>query len=355
MEKLYRDLVDLPGAPSFEKPVREYMRKNLEPYVDEIIEDKLGSIFGVINKGSKGPKVMIAGHMDEVGGIVTGISKQGLIQVTNLGGMHGSTYLAQHFDIITDEMEKIPGVSASKPPHLTRGSGATPKPLEYKDLKIDIGADSKEHAIELGVKIGQQVISRNDYTVTKDGKKFISKAWDDRFGCGMSLEIARDLVKDNLDIELYIGATVQEEVGLRGAATAAGLVNPDVFIAVDCSPCADSFDGDEISGKLGSGFLVRFYDPRAIMHQGMKKYIVDLADENDIKYQYYKSMGGTDAARVQLANDGVLVATVGMPARYIHSNTSMIHKDDHAEVKKMLLKIIETMNSDKVEEIKKNV
>ena len=355
MEKLYRDLVDLPGAPSFEKPVRQYMRKNLEPYVEEIIEDKLGSIFGVINKGSKGPKVMIAGHMDEVGGIVTSIGKEGLLSITNLGGMHGNVFLAQHFDVITDDLERIPGVSASKPPHLTRGDSAKPKTLEYKDLKIDIGADSKEHAIELGVKIGQQVIARNDYTVTKDGKKFISKAWDNRFGCGMALELARDVKKEDLDVELYVGATVQEEVGLRGAKTAAGLINPDVFIAVDCSPCADSFGGDDVSGKLGGGFMVRFYDPRAIMHQGMKKFIVDLADENDIKYQYYKSMGGTDAAQIQLHGDGVLVATVGMPARYIHSSTSMIHKDDHTQVKKIILKILDALNSEKVEEIKQNV
>lgn len=354
MDQLYRDLVDLPGAPSFEKPVREYMRKNLAPYADEIIEDKLGSIFGVFNKG-KGPKVMIAGHMDEVGGIVTGIEKTGLISITNLGGMKGDVFLAQHFDIYTDDLEKIPGVSASKPPHLTRGSSATPKPLDYKDLKIDIGADSKEHAIELGVKIGQQVIARNDYTITKDGKKIISKAWDDRFGCGMALELAKEIKKENLDIELYLGATVQEEVGLRGAQTAAGLVNPDVFIAVDCSPCQDTFGGDEVGGSLGKGFMVRFYDPRAIMHQGMKKFIIDLAEENDIRYQYYKSMGGTDAAKIQLHGDGVLVATVGMPARYIHSQTSMIHTDDHQSVKAMLHKILETLNEETVEEIKKNV
>jgi putative aminopeptidase FrvX len=355
MEKLYRDLVDLPGAPSFEKPIRNYMRENLTPYVDEIIEDKLGSIFGVINKGSTGPKVMIAGHMDEVGGIVTGIEKSGLISITNLGGMNGDVFLAQHFDILTDDLEKIPGVSASKPPHLTRGSNDAPKKIEYKDLKIDIGADDKEHAEKLGVKIGQQVIARNDFTVTKDGKKFISKAWDNRFGCGMALEIARDIKKGKLDVELYVGATVQEEVGLRGAQTAAGLINPDIFLAVDCSPCQDTFGGDDVSGSLGKGFMVRFVDPSAIMHQGMKKYILGLAEENDIKYQYYKSMGGTDAARIQLHGDGVLAATIGMPARYIHSSTSMIHKDDHAEVKKILVKILETLNWDTVKEIKSNV
>ncbi len=355
MDKLYRDLVDLPGAPSFEKPIRDYMREFLTPHVDEIIEDKLGSIFGVINKGSKGPKVMIAGHMDEVGAIVTGINKVGLIQISNLGGVKGEVYLSQHFDIICDDLGKIPGVTASKPPHLTRGSTEVPPQLKFTDLLIDIGADSKEHAIELGVKIGQQVISRNDYTVSKDGKKIFSKAWDNRFGCGMSLEIARDTKKDDLQCELFVGATVQEEVGLRGAQTAAHLVKPDVFIAIDCSPCADSFEGDEISGKIGNGFLLRFLDPSAIMHQGMKKFIIETAEKNDIKYQYYQSKGGTDAARVQLSQSGVLVATIGMPARYIHSTTSMISVDDYAEVKKIVYAIIRMFNEETLEEIKRNV
>ncbi len=355
MDKLYRDLVDLPGAPSFEKPVRDYMRKHLEPYVDEIIEDRLGSIFGVINKGANGPKVMIAGHMDEVGAIVTGIDKTGLIQISNLGGVKGDVFLSQHFDIITNDLQKIPGVTASKPPHLTRGSTEVPPQIKFTDLLIDIGADSKEHAAKLGIKIGQQVIPRNDYTVSIDGKKIFSKAWDNRFGCGMSLEIARDTNKAELDCELYVGATVQEEVGLRGATTAANLIKPDIFIAIDCSPCADSFGGDEISGKIGEGFMVRFLDPSAVMHQGMKKFITETADENNIKYQYYQSKGGTDAAKVQLAQSGVLVATIGMPARYIHSTTSMISVDDYQEVKKIVYKIIRMFNDKTVQEIKNNV
>jgi len=355
MDKLYRDLVDLPGAPSFEKPVRDYMREHLTPHVDEIIEDRLGSIFGIINKGSNGPKVMIAGHMDEVGAIVTGIDKTGLIQISNLGGVKGDVFLSQHFDVITDDLEKIPGVTASKPPHLTRGQTEVPPQIKFTDLLIDIGADSKEHAVELGIKIGQQVIPRNDYTVSKDGKKIFSKAWDNRFGCGMSLEIARDTKKEDLECELYVGATVQEEVGLRGAQTAANMVKPDVFIAIDCSPCADSFDGDEISGKIGSGFLVRFLDPSAIMHRGMKEFITGTADKHKIKYQYYQSKGGTDAARVQLAQSGVLVATIGMPARYIHSTTSMISIEDYAEVKKIVYTIIKMFNDKTVQEIKNNV
>lgn len=355
MDKLYRELVDLPGAPSFEKPVKQYMKKNLEPYADEIVEGKLGEIFGVFNKGAKGPKVMVAGHMDEVGAMVVGIEKTGLIKLTNLGGVHGDVFLSQHFYIVTDDMEMIPGVTASKPPHLTRGQAGADKKVKFTDLLLDIGADSKEHAIELGVKIGQQVIPHNNYTVTKDGKKVISKAWDNRFGCGMALELAKEIDKSELECELYLGATVQEEVGLRGAKTSAGLIKPDIFIAVDCSPASDSFGGDEISGKLGGGFMVRFLDPRTVMHNGMKKFILDAADEDEIKYQYYQSMGGTDAAAVQLENGGTLVATIGMPARYIHSNTSMIHTDDHKEVKKILLKILKMFNNETIEQIKSNV
>jgi putative aminopeptidase FrvX len=355
MDKLYKELVDLPGAPSFEQPVKKFMKEHLAPYCDDLIEDRLGSIFGVINKGSTGPKVMIAGHMDEVGAMVVGIKDNGLIQMTALGGMHGNVFLSQHMNIYTEDNGIIPGITASKPPHLSRGTDKKPGNMAFKDLLLDIGADSKEHAIELGVKIGQQIIPLNNYTVSKDGKKYFSKAWDNRFGCGIALEVARDLSKETLPCELYTGATVQEEVGLRGAKTAAGLVKPDVFLAVDCSPSADVFGGDDVEGKIGEGFLIRFYDPRAIMHQGMKKHIEALAKQHNIKYQYYKSMGGTDAARVQLENGGTLVATIGMPSRYIHSTAAMIHEDDYQAVKEMVYTVIKSLDEDTVRTIKSNV
>lgn len=354
MKTLYKDLVNLPGAPSFEKPVRTYMRNVMSQYTDDLLQDKLGSIFARLNKG-KGPKLMIAGHMDEVGGMVVGITKEGLIKMTSLGGMMGPVFLSQRMNIHTDDGDIIPGVTASKPPHLSRGEAPDTKVLKFEDLLLDIGADNEEHAKELGVKIGQQVISDNQYTVSKDGKKIFSKAWDNRFGAGMALDLLEELHQEDLSCELYLGATVQEEVGLRGAATAVGMVNPDVFIAVDASPCADVFGGDEVSGHLGKGFLVRFYDPNALMHQGMKKQILALAEKHDIKHQFYQSKGGTDAARAQLHNDGVCVATIGMPARYIHSNTSMIHTDDYEAVKAMLLAFIRSLNDEVYEQIKANV
>jgi putative aminopeptidase FrvX len=343
MDSLYKDLVELPGAPSFEKPVRDYMRTFMESFKVPVLQDKLGSIFAHVNPGQKGPRVMIAGHMDEVGGLVTGITSKGLIKMMALGGMNGEVYLSQRMNIITED-GPIPGVTASKPPHLTRGDTAKPASPKFEDLLLDIGADNEEHAKTLGVKIGQQVISENQYTVSKDGKKIFSKAWDNRFGAGMALDILKTLHGSELNCELFVGATVQEEVGLRGAQTATYMIEPDIFLAVDASPCADVFGGDDVSGHLGKGFLVRFVDPVALMHQGMKKHIVDLAEKNNIPHQFYQSKGGTDAARAQLSKSGVAVATIGMPARYIHSNTSMIHVDDYQAVKDMLVTFIKSIN-----------
>jgi putative aminopeptidase FrvX len=355
MKKIYEDLVNLPGAPSFEHHVKKYMKNELSKYTDDIIEDKLGSVFGVLNRESKGPKVMLAGHMDEVGGMVTGITDKGLIKMKGLGGMKPEVFLSQHMVIYTDDLGEIPGVTASKPPHLSRGGNKEETLKSFDDLRLDIGADNKEHAMELGVKIGQQIIAKNMYTATKDKKKFISKAWDNRFGSAMSLDVMETLKDETLPCSLYAGATVQEEVGLRGAQTATALVNPDIFLAVDCSPCTDSFDDDEVGGKLDGGFLLRFYDPNAIMHKGMKNHFEALAKKHNIKFQYYQSKGGTDAARAQLHGDGVIVATIGMPARYIHSTTSMIHENDYKAVKEMALSVIRSMNRETYETIRSNV
>jgi putative aminopeptidase FrvX len=354
MDPLYKDLLELPAAPSFEKPVRDYMRKVMESYHVPVHQDKLGSIFAQVNPGAKGPRVMVAGHMDEVGGLVVGVTKQGLIKLMALGGMNGDVFLSQRMNIITDE-GIIPGVTASKPPHLTRGDTTTPPAIKFEDLLLDIGADSEEHAKELGVKVGQQVISENQYTVSKDGKKIFSKAWDNRFGAGMALDLLKTLHQEPLDCELFVGATVQEEVGLRGAQTATYMLEPDIFIAVDASPCADVFGGDDVSGHLGKGFLVRFVDPVALMHQGIKKHILEVADQHKIKYQHYQSKGGTDAAKAQLSQSGVVVATIGMPARYIHSNTSMIHLDDYQAVKDMLVALIKSINETTYQTIQSNV
>jgi putative aminopeptidase FrvX len=354
MKKYYKDLVSLPGVSSHEKYVRQYMRQHLEKLTDELVEDNLGSIFGGINLSSDGPTVMMAGHMDEIGAMVKGINKNGTIKMMAIGGISPQVVVSQHMNIVRNDGSFVPGVVGAKPPHLLRDK-TSKQVSSFDDFHLDIGADDDEHAKSLGIKIGQQIVFENDYKESIDGKKIFSKAWDNRFGSAMALDLLEDLNRDKLKCKFYAGANVQEEVGLRGAITSTYKLNPDLFIAVDCSPCTDTFDKSEVGGTLGDGFLIRFYDPRALMHQGMKKFIEDLAEKHKIKFQYYSSLGGTDAAAAQLSRGGTLACTIGMPARYIHSTTSMIHKDDYQAVKAIILKMLETIDWDVIEEIKRNV
>ena len=354
MKKYYQDLVNLPGVSGQEKYVRNYMREHLEELSEEIVEDNLGSIFGGINLSSDGPTVMIAGHMDEIGAIVKEINKNGSIKLLAIGGVNPAVVISQHMNVVIDDGSFVPGVIGAKPPHLLR-DGKTAQVSSFDDFFLDIGADSYEHAKELGIRIGQQVVFANNYKESKDGKKIFSKAWDDRFGSAMALDILESVDKKDLKCKLYAGANVQEEVGLRGATTSSFKLQPDLFIAVDCSPCTDTFEKSEVGGTLGAGFMVRFYDPRALIHQGMKKFIEETAEKNNIQYQYYNSLGGTDAAAVQLSREGVLVCTIGMPSRYIHSTTSIIHKDDYLAVKNQILAMLKEIDWDKIKEIKRNV
>ncbi len=330
------------------------MRNHLEKLSEEVVEDNLGSIFGGVNLKSNGPTVMIAGHMDEVGAMVKEITKNGLIKLLPIGSINPVVAISQHMNVVIDDGTFVPGVIGAKPPHLLRDN-KTAQVSSFDDFYLDIAADDYNHAKELGIKIGQQVVFENVYKESKDGKKIFSKAWDNRFGSAMSLDILESINKDELKCKLYAGANVQEEVGLRGATTSSYMLKPDLFIAVDCSPCTDTFEQSEVGGNLGEGFMVRFYDPRALLHQGMKKFIEETAVKNNIKFQYYNSLGGTDAAAVQLSRQGVLVCTIGMPSRYIHSTTSMIHKDDYEAVKSQILAMLKEIDWDKIKEIKQNV
>lgn len=352
--KTYETLVNLNGVSGYEKNVRNFMKDEITKYADAVVQDRLGSIFGIKYGDQAGPTIMIAGHMDEVGAIVVNITDKGFIKMQAIGALVPEVFLSQNMQIEVAEGKYITGIIGATPPHSTSSGD---KKLAFDDLLLDIGADSKEHALELGIKIGQQITPFNQYYVTADGKKIVSKAWDNRFGAGMALEILKDLQKIDHPNVVVAGATVQEEVGLRGATTSSQMVKPDLFIALDVSPVGDFMpEGNpKAFGKLGDGFLVRFYDPRCVMHNGLRVYFEKLAKKKKIKYQNFLSFGGTDAAAAQYANGGTLATTIGLPGRYIHSNAAMIHVDDVDAVKKMVLEVIKSFDKEMLEEVHRNV
>src|SRR5699024_4490925 len=191
------------------------------------------------------------------------------------------------------------------------------------------------------------------FTPMANEKKILAKAWDNRYGCGLAIELLKELQDETLPNTLYSGATVQEEVGLRGAQTAANMIQPDIFFALDASPANDMSGNKDEFGQLGKGTLVRIFDRSMITHRGMRDFVLDMAESNDIPYQYFISQGGTDAGRVHLANDGVPSAVIGICSRYIHTSSSIIHVDDYAAAKALLVKLVKATDQATVDTIRK--
>jgi putative aminopeptidase FrvX len=350
--KMFQTLTELPGAPGNEHQVRKFMREEITPFSDEIIQDKLGSIFGVKKGDSNGPTIMVAGHMDEVGFMVTSITDNGMLRFQTLGGWWSQVLLAQRVQIITANGPVV-GVIGSIPPHLLDDSKRN-KPMEIKNMLIDIGADNRLDAQKIGIKPGQPILPICPFTPMANPKKIMAKAWDNRYGCGLAIELLKELKDVQLPNVLYSGATVQEEVGLRGAQTAANMINPDLFFALDASPANDMSGDKKEFGHLGKGPLLRILDRSMVTHRGMREFVLDTAETHNIPYQYFVSQGGTDAGRVHTSNEGVPSAVIGICSRYIHTHASIVHVDDYAAAKELIVKLVKSCDKSTVESIKAN-
>ncbi|WP_048601213.1 M42 family metallopeptidase [Rubeoparvulum massiliense] len=351
MKDLFRRLTEAPGAAGFEDPVRQIMREELSKYTHEIVTDHLGSIFGVRRDQSDGPTVMVAGHMDEVGFMVTRIDDHGFIRFQALGGWWEQVLLAQRVQLVTKK-GIIEGVIGSIPPH-NLSPEARQKPMEMKNMFIDVGADSREEAEQAGIMPGTPVVPICPFTPMVNPKKLMAKAWDNRYGCGLAIQLLRDIQNETLPNVLYAGANVQEEVGLRGAATAANMIQPDIFFALDASAAGDiPGGGPEAFGKLGDGVLLRIYDRTMVTHPRLRDFVLDTAESNNIPYQFFISQGGTDAGRIHTSGMGVPSTVIGICSRYIHSHASIIHTDDYDAAAALLVQLVKAMDRTTVETIR---
>jgi len=351
--QLFKTLTELPGAPGNEHAIRKFMKSELEKYSDEIVQDNLGGIFGLKKGNDQGPTIMVAGHMDEVGFMVTQITENGMLRFQPLGGWWNQVLLAQRVEIITDNGPVI-GVIGSIPPHLLSDEMRN-KPMDIKNMLIDIGADDLEDAKRIGIRPGQQIVPICPFTPMANDKKILAKAWDNRYGYGLTIELLKELKDEKLPNTLYSGANVMEEVGLRGASASAHLIKPDLFFALDASPANDMSGSKTEFGQLGKGTLLRIFDRSMITHRGMREFVLDTAETHNIPYQYFISQGGTDAGRVHTANDGVPSAVVGICSRYIHTSGSIIHTDDYAAAKELIVKLVRTADKSTLETIHQNV
>ncbi|GEN45861.1 M42 family metallopeptidase [Alkalibacillus haloalkaliphilus] len=349
---MLKDLTDAKGIPGNEKEAREVMEKYINPYADEVKTDHLGSLIAKKVGQENGPKIMVAGHLDEVGFMVTRIDDKGFLYFQTVGGWWNQVMLAQRVTITTRNGD-VTGVIGSKPPHILSAE-ARKKPVEIKDMFIDIGASSKEEAEEFGVRPGDSVVPYFDFTVMNNEKLLLAKAWDNRIGCAIAIDVLKQLQGEDHPNEVYGVGTVQEEVGLRGARTSAHAIKPDIGFGVDVGIAGDmpGLSDKDAAAKLGDGPQVILYDASMISHKGVRDFVVNTAEENDIPFQYDSMAGGgTDSGAIHLTANGVPSLSITVPTRYIHSHAAMLHRDDYENAVKLIVEVIKKLDAKTVENI----
>jgi putative aminopeptidase FrvX len=349
---MLKDLTDAKGVPGNEREVRDVMKKYIEPYADEITTDGLGSLIAKKVGKEGGPKIMVAGHLDEVGFMVTQIDDKGFLRFQTVGGWWSQVMLAQRVTIVTKNGE-VTGIIGSKPPHILSAE-ARKKPVEIKDMFIDIGASSREEATEWGVQPGDMVVPYFEFTVMNNEKMLLAKAWDNRIGCAIAIEVVKQLKNvEHPNIVFGVG-TVQEEVGTRGAKTSAAKIEPDIGFALDVGIAGDTpgITEKEALGKMGKGPQIILYDHSLVSHKGLRDFITKTADELNIPYQFDAIPGGgTDAGSIHMTNNGVPSIAVTIATRYIHSHAAMLHRDDFENTVKLLVEVIKRLERETVDKI----
>jgi putative aminopeptidase FrvX len=342
---MLKELTDAKGIPGNEREVREVMRKYIEPFADEITTDGLGSLIAKKVGKEGGPKIMVAGHLDEVGFMITQIGDKGFLRFQPVGGWWGQVMLAQRVTIVTRKGD-VTGIIGSKPPHILSAE-ARKKPVEIKDMFIDIGASSREEATEWGIRPGDMVVPYFEFTVMNNEKMLLAKAWDNRIGCAIAIDVLRQLKGVDHPNVVYGVGNVQEEVGLRGAKTATYKIQPDIGFAVDVGIAGDTpgISEREAMSKMGKGPQVVVYDASLVAHKGLRDLVTDTADELNIPYQFESIPGGgTDAGSIHLTHNGVPAMAITIATRYIHSHAAMLHRDDYENAVKLIVEVIKRLD-----------
>ena len=329
--------------PGYETEVRAVLREIMSPLGD-LTQDKLGSL--ICRQTGEGPKVMLVGHMDEIGLIVTHIDDNGFLKFLQLGGWWDQTILSQRVIVKTHKGDVV-GVVGAKPPHLISADERS-KMVEKKDMYIDVGSTSKAETETAGVRVGDPVVPDSQFAVMAGGMTYLSKAFDNRVGCAVVVDGRRRFAEGGHPNDLYGVQTVMEEVGLRGATTSARAVDPDVAIILEADIAGDvpGIKKEQSSVRLGGGPALSVFDARMIPNTKLRNLVIDTAAERGIPLQFSNMPGGaTDGGAIHMNNVGVPTVVVGVPSRHIHSHGSIIHRDDYDNAVKLTAALVAKLDA----------
>lgn len=337
--ELLQKLSEAAGIPGREDEVRTIVRDALKRHVDEIHVDRLGNV--IAHKKGKGPRVVVAGHMDEIGFLVSHVDEEtGFLRLEPVGGFDPRTLIASRVTVHA-KAGPLTGLIGTKPVHILTDEERK-KEIRIQDLFVDLGLPGKTVAKK--VRVGDPVTLVQSFT--RVGDLVSGKALDDRVGVYVGIEAMRRLKKHESDV--YFVGTVQEEVGLRGARASAFALDPEIGVALDVTLACDmpGVSPHEQVTKLGKGVAIKLKDSASISHPGLVRFLVDLAEKKKISYQMeILPRGGTDAGAIQLAREGAAVVTLSVPTRYVHSVVEAAHVDDIEAAVKLLTAFLEACHT----------
>jgi putative aminopeptidase FrvX len=335
MKNLIKQLTEAYGPPGYEHAVRDIIRGHVTPYADTVEVDPLGNLHAV-KKGNgnglnfeglkiAGLKIMLAAHMDEIGLMVSHIDGKGFARLTPMGFLHPATMVGNRA-IFTNGALGV--VNVEKWP-LTNDLDRS-----HRTLYLDFGVKNKN---DIPVRVGDVASFQGPFEDL--GEALVAKSMDDRIGCAILIETLRRLKETPHEIHFVF--TVQEEVGVRGATTAAYKVHPDVAIAIDVTDSGDVPEHKHFDVKMDHGPAIKIMDTGMLAHPGLKKWMVETAIKNKIPYQMeILTLGSTDARAMQLAREGSAAGALSIPCRHLHTSSEMVSYRDVQNGIKLLLAML---------------
>ncbi len=349
---LMKRMMEAFGPSGFEREVNALCKEYMEPYADDVVTDKLGTVVFVAKGSQERPKVLLAGHTDEVGFIVSSVSKEGFLTFNQLGGWWDQVLLGQRV-VVRGSNGDVHGVIGAKPPHVL-SQEERKKVVVKKDMFIDIGATSQEELEEAGIKVGDPIVPWSPFSIIRDGKVAMGKAFDDRIGAFVLMEAIRRMKEQGIDHSntVYGAATVQEEVGLRGATTVAHVVDPDVAIILEVDIAGDvpGIKPHEALTKLRQGPSLLTFDGSMIPNQPFKEFVISVAKEAEIPLQLSQMRGGgTDAGRIHISRAGCPSVVLSVPTRHIHSHVGLLSLEDTENAIRLVIELLKRLDAETVE------
>ena len=324
MNDLIEKLTEAYGPSGFEDRVRELIRAEVEPYADEVRVDAMGNLIALKQGDGGGLTIMVAAHMDEIGLMITHVTEKGFLRFTNIGGIRRQTLLGGRVQFADGTI----GVVYSD--RIEDQNKVHPLDKHY----IDVGATNRE---DCSIAAGDAAGFARPFLV--QGSRLTAKSMDDRIGCAVAIEALKRLESTPHDV--YFVFSVQEEVGTRGAQTAANAINPDVGIALDVTLTGDVPEARPMAVSLGEGAAIKIKDSGMIAHTGLVRLMRQRAEEAGIKYQLEVLTGGTtDARPMQIANAGSAAGCISIPCRYVHSQSETVDANDVENSVKLLVELL---------------